>query len=115
MDRREHLTRQYRDHGGSGEPMDEVERFVTRRHDALNSCRTALCHNDFIDGSLLSRPPVTRSSPVSSTLKASSDDPMADLAQTLRNATFHQPSGAEELAAAYRVDAADQERLRVMT
>jgi hypothetical protein len=42
MDRREHLTRQYRDHGGSGEPMDEVERFVTRRHDALNSCHRVM-------------------------------------------------------------------------
>jgi hypothetical protein len=45
--------------------------------------------------------------------RASFDDPMADLAQTLRNATFHQPSGAEELAAAYGVDAADQERLAI--
>jgi aminoglycoside phosphotransferase (APT) family kinase protein len=45
--------------------------------------------------------------------RASFDDPMADLAQTRRNATFHQPSGAGGLAAAYGVDAADQERLAV--
>ena len=70
MERREHFARRYRDHGGSAELMGEVERFVTRRHDALNSCQTVLCHNDFINGSLLARPPVTRSSPVSSTFNA---------------------------------------------
>src|SRR5512133_1447157 len=36
---------------------------------------------------------------------------MADLAQPFRNAAFHQAVNGAELAAAYVVDAADQERL----
>jgi aminoglycoside phosphotransferase (APT) family kinase protein len=115
MERREHLARRYRDHGGSAELIGQVERFLTRRQHALNSCqKTVLCHNDFIDGNLLvtaaGDPVITG---VIDLERASFDDPMADLAQTLRNATFHQPSGAEELAAAYGVDAADQERLAI--
>src|SRR5688572_8979148 len=103
MDRREHLARRYRHHGGPAELKGQVERFVTRRHDALHSSqRTVLCHNDFIDENLLvtaaGDPVVTG---VIDFEPASFDDPMADLAQTLRNATFHQPSRAEELAAAY--------------
>jgi Ser/Thr protein kinase RdoA (MazF antagonist) len=43
--------------GGTATTVDllsSLERFVTRRHDALNSCqRTVLCHNDFIDENLL--------------------------------------------------------------
>jgi hypothetical protein len=58
--------------GGTATTVDllsSLERFVTRRHDALNSCqRTVLCHNDFIDETFWSPPPVTPSSPVSSTL-----------------------------------------------
>jgi aminoglycoside phosphotransferase (APT) family kinase protein len=115
MDRYERLARWYRHHGGSAELIGEVERFVSRRHDALNSCqKTVLCHNDFIDGNLL----VTEAGDpiVAGVIDfecASFDDPMADLAQTLRNANFHQPSGADELAAAYGVDAGERQRLAV--
>ena len=102
IDRREHLARQYRDHGGSAQLIGQVERFLTRRQDALNGCeRTVLCHNDFIDGNLLvtaAGDPVVAG--VIDFERAAFDDPMADLAQTLRNAAFYQPSSAEELAAA---------------
>jgi len=101
--------------GGAAELIGQVERFLFRRHDALNSCqRSVLCHNDFIDGNCLVQaagdPVVTG---VIDFERASFGDPMADLAQTLRNATFHQPSGAKELAAAYGVDAAEEERLAI--
>ena len=38
---------------------------------------------------------------------------MGDLAQTLRNAAFHQPNAARELAAVYGLDGIDPERLAV--
>ena len=115
MDRHEHLARRYREHGGAAEFIGQVERFLIRRHDALNSCqRSVLCHNDYIDGNLLV--PAAGDPVVTGVIdfeRASFGDPMADLAQTLRNATFHQPSGAKELAAVYGVDAAEEERLAI--
>jgi len=115
MARYELLGRWYRHHGGSAELIGEVERFVIGRHDALNSCqKPVLCHNDFIDGNLLvteARDPTVTG--VIDFERASFGDPMTDLAQTLRNANFHQPRGADELAAAYGVDAGERQRLAV--
>ena len=115
MDRHEHLARRYREHGGGADLVGQVERFLIRRHDALKSCqRSVLCHNDYIDGNLLV--PAAGDPVVTGVIdfeRASFGDPMADLAQTVRNATFHQPSGARELAAAYGVDAAEKERIAI--
>jgi hygromycin-B 7''-O-kinase len=113
-DRLATLAQRYRRLGGSALTRN-LERFVTRRYDALRRFgQPILCHNDFIDGNLLLS---TRGELAVTGIvdfeRASFGDPMADLAQTLRNAAFHQPNGARELAAAYGLDGIDPERLAV--
>jgi aminoglycoside phosphotransferase (APT) family kinase protein len=109
------LTRRYRDTGGAAELIGAIERFVTSRGDILDSCQQAvLCHNDFIDGNLLvadaGDPVVTG---IVDFERASFFDPLADLALTLRNATYHQPTGAQELLAAYGIDRDGRRRMAI--
>ena len=51
MDRREHLARRYRHHGGPAELTRAIRYPPPRRPQQLS--QTVLCHNDFIDENLL--------------------------------------------------------------
>lgn len=111
----EHLVRELRDSGGPAQLARDVERYVSGHADVLRTCRAAvLCHHDFIDGNLLvaatDEPVVTG---VLDFDRAAYADPMEDLAQTLRNAAYHDEAGADELQAAYGVDDQERDRLAV--
>jgi hypothetical protein len=112
----EHLARRYRDHGDLLSSWVKSSDSLRAATTPSTTVKTVLCHNDFIDGSLLVT--ATGDPVVTGVIDFDahpSDDPMADLAQTLRNATFHQPSGAEELAAAYGSTQLTKSASRFMT
>ena len=110
------LAARYHRVEGPPELVRRVHRLVEGSVSALADCGSpVLCHNDCVDSNLLvDRTGRPRLRGLVDWERASWGDPMADLAQTWRHATFHDPGAAAELIEAYGIDgSAQRERMEV--